>query len=213
LQQGKEEKRMNILKQRLARFGVGIGLATVMALSAVVPALASPGDIVVENGTISASIGTIATTGGVVTRNGSAQDRTLSGPITVADYRKDSTSFASSDGWSITLNMTKFLLPDTTTDMGAPAVSISSVNGTCTSSPVALCSEQGANALTNLITSVATLVPGGTGVTDDSSVFAVPVGKGTGQYTFSPVITVTVPATAPAGTYTSLLTVTTAATP
>jgi hypothetical protein len=111
---------MTTLKQRATRFGLGLGLAATLALSAAMPALAdtpsAPGTLTLTGGsTVTATIAGFAFTG--VTLTGVAGLTTEGAPqVTVVD------STGSSAGYGVGMTMTQFSGTGAASFTGAPRV-------------------------------------------------------------------------------------------
>jgi hypothetical protein len=190
---------MRSLKHRIARFGVGLGLAATMALGAVVPALA---DDVTGQATVSAgSLAFSATDAPAVSAilNGTNQTPTDPFDISVNDAR------GSGAGWNLQITSTTFSTgggtPKTLSNSAASITAASSGcdQGTCTNP-------------TNGISYPVT-VPADTAAPTPVKIFNAAADSGMGDFTITPTLQVAIPANTYAGTYSSTMTITIATGP
>lgn len=201
---------MNILRQRLARFGIGLGLATTMALSAVVPALAADPGLEITGTPVSATAGALSysidggtyDTANSIALNGLTHTLAIKVPITLTDYSGDDL------GWKVNLSLTKFTTSESVAlgegDLGVTKAA----SAACDTLGSKHCSNED-GAVTNGVGTLASYTNDGTDVkifASDSGTHAA--GVGMGQYTFDTIFTVTLPTTAKKGTYSSTLVVT-----
>jgi hypothetical protein len=198
---------MNLLKQRIARFGIGIGLAATMALGAVVPALADDNTLTVTGGALSITPAVGATSSANLSGGG---DKTASYNIglTISDAR------GSGDGWSVSLTSTAFsgasgeatghsLANDASTIASRPDTTCS-VGSTC-----AVATDSGVGSVSYPYT-----IPADTSAPTATKVYRAVADSGMGNMTTSLPVTIGLPAgTTYAGTYVSTITVTSAAAP
>jgi hypothetical protein len=195
---------MNILKQRIARIGIGIGLAATMALSAVVPALADDvgGSAAVTGGAMAITSLSASTAAFNVTINGSDQTPTVDVTVHLKDDR------GTGAGWKLQVAATTF-----TTGGGTPKTFANS--GTFSISDRAN-GVDGAGTYTDPSNSVSSPpIAVTTAATTPSavSVFNAALDSGMGHFTVTPSMQVAIPANAFAGTYTSTITYTIATGP
>lgn len=190
---------MQTLKTRIKRVSLGLGLAAMLAVSAVVPALADT-----VTGTVGITGGTLAMAATdapalTATLNGTNQNVT----DTFVIDAKDNTGTGA--GWKLQITSTQFstggATPKTLSTTAASLTGVTAVcdAGTCT-------------APTNGITYPLT-VPAGATAPAAVSFYNAAVNTGMGDFTVTPTLQVAVPANAYAGTYSSTVTITIASAP
>ncbi len=205
---------MTTLKRRVARFGLGISLASMLALSAVMPALADNPGLIITGSPVSVTAGTVeynidgagygATN--TIALNGIAHTIAIKVPVAANDYSGNDA------GWNTTFSLTQFTKTGAVL-LGETALSVTAADeAACDTTDDKVCSN--ANAAVENAVNPTTYTTGGTAIKIFSSDNVTHVaGIGMGQYTYETVVAFTLPSTAKAGTYSSTLTVTAVAAP
>ncbi len=200
---------MTTLKQRATRFGIGLGLAATLALSAVMPALAATGSpapaagsVAVTSGDLTVSIlanttATFLNGASAVALDGTAKTATSSLAITLDD------ATGSGLGWQLQMTTTQFQGVGSTTHK-LPATALSITGGS-----VAAVANTNSQDPTDGVTITSQPVP----ASSTSAFISAAANKGMGSYTVTPTLSVAIPASTYADTYTSDVTVTVASGP
>jgi len=208
---------MTTLKQRAARFGLGLGLAATLALSAVMPALAADPGLTITGTPVSSTVGTLgyavdAGTSGAtasISLNGLAHSVAITVPVHAVDHSGNDA------GWNTTFSLASFKT-STNVPLGEGALGVTpATSAVCDTSgaPAQVCSG-GNVAVTNRVAPT-TYTTDGSAVkmfTTDATTTHV-AGVGMGQYDYTTTLTLAVPSTAKAGSYSSTMVVSTVTTP
>ena len=200
--------------QRATRFGRGVGLAALLAMSVVGTALADNPGLTITGSPVAAAAGTVtysinnADYGSTnsIALNGTAHTIEIKVPVAASDYS------GADAGWHTDFSLSQFktagdvLLGETALDV------VKAGSAACDTTGSKVCSNSNA-AVINYATAT-TYTTGAAAIkifkSDDTTHVA---GIGMGQYTYDTEVGFTLPATAKAGAYSSPLTVTAVAAP
>ncbi len=196
------------LKQRAARFGIGLGLAATLALGAVMPALAADPGLTITGTPVSATAGTLSYVvdsgssgpAAAITLDGKAHSIAIAVPVHAVDHSGDDA------GWNTTFSLSTFKTSGNV-QLGEGALSVTAAtSAACDTTASQVCSNTDAAVINGVAPT--TYTTGGTLKVFSSDAGTHASGIGMGQYDYATTLTLAVPSTARAGTYASTLTVT-----
>jgi hypothetical protein len=191
------------LKHRIARFGLGLGLAATMALGAVVPALADEGSLTITGGTLTLESKSVGAATGVAL-NGLDKTTTYTIDLDVNDPT------GTGAGGNVTMTSTTFKGP-AVTGTGDPENAGKNLPGAgswISSRPTTACN--GGSTCTvatdGAVVSYQYNVPASGTAPTATKMYSAAVDSGLGRMDIEATVTVDVPANTYAGVYTSTIT-------
>lgn len=191
---------MTTRKQRITRFGLGLGLAAIMAFSAALPALAA-GTVTVTGGTLAWGTAPVVNAASGVTLDGTDKTSTYAINLDVNDPT------GTGAGWNVTMTSTTFTGPATGT---VPNVgkSLATTASSVAARPTTTCftGTTCTVATDGTVVTYAYAVPAGSTAPTATKMYSAAVNTGLGRMTFSPSVSIAIPANTYAGTYTSTVT-------
>jgi hypothetical protein len=195
---------MRSLKHRLARLGLGLGLAATMALSAIVPALADEGSLTITGGSLNLAGKSVDAATGVAL-NG--LDKTTSYTINL-DVNDPTGTGA---GWNVTMTSTTFKGPEVTgvDDPENAGKNLPGDGSWITTRPTTVC-HSGSTCTVATDVAVVNYAPYVVPADDDAptatKMYSAAVDSGLGRMDLAATVTIDVPANTYAGAYTSTIT-------
>lgn len=190
------------ISTRIKRFGLGLGLAATMALSAVMPTLAADGTVTITGGTL--AFGTAPVVNAATGVNLTGLD--TSTPYTINLDVNDPTGTGA--GWNVTMTSTTFAGPPTGTTEKNIGKSLATNASTIAARPATTCYSGSTCTLATdgTVVSYPYTVPAGTAAPTATKMYSAAASTGLGRMTFSPSVSIAIPANTYAGTYTSTVT-------
>lgn len=186
---------------RIKRFGLGLGLAATMALSAVMPTLAADGTVTITGGTLAFGTAPVVNAATGVNLNG----LDTSTPYTINLDVNDPTGTGA--GWNVTMTSTTFAGPPTGTAANT-GKSLATGASTIAARPATSCYSGSTCTLATdgTVVSYPYTVPAGAVAPTATKMYSAAANTGLGRMTFSPTVSIAIPANTYAGTYTSTVT-------